>query len=165
MHQIVDDLAASDANSARKTTSWRLRDWLISRQRYWRTPIPMVHCASCGSVPVPEADLPVKLPPLPGNQWKDMRGNPLEQHEEWCSTCCPNCGGAARRETDTFRRFLMVLFAFRASCRGGTTSQDTHAGHSIYWGCRACYTPSALRALHCQILVTNWRKSSTQRTF
>ena len=85
------------------TVNYRLRDWGVSRQRYWGCPIPVVHCDSCGVVPVPEADLPVKLP---DEVSFDQPGNPLERHPTWKHVDCPNCGKAARRETDTLDTFV-----------------------------------------------------------
>ena len=85
------------------TTQYRLRDWLVSRQRYWGCPIPAIHCEKCGIVPVPEKDLPVELPE---DVEFDRPGNPLDRHPTWKHVACPTCGGAARRETDTFDTFI-----------------------------------------------------------
>ncbi len=84
-------------------TVWRLRDWGVSRQRYWGTPIPIIHCDSCGPVAVPEDRLPVVLPE---DVSFDMPGNPLDRHPTWKHVECPQCGGGARRETDTLDTFV-----------------------------------------------------------
>src|SRR5690349_7035828 len=85
------------------TTVWRLRDWGVSRQRYWGTPIPIIHCQACGAVPVPKAHLPVILPE---DVSFEIPGNPLERHPSWGKVDCPECGGEARRETDTLDTFV-----------------------------------------------------------
>src|SRR5476651_2369166 len=89
--------------TAQRQVNYRLRDWGIARQRYWGCPTPIIHCAKCGVVPVPEKDLPVTLP-------EDVTfykpGNPLDRHPTWKNVDCPKCGGAGRRETDTFDTFI-----------------------------------------------------------
>lgn len=98
---IAADLKAKDLGD--KQITWRLRDWGISRQRYWGTPIPIIHCPTCGDVPVPEADLPVVLPE---DLVPDGTGNPLAKSEAFLNCACPKCGGAAKRETDTMDTFV-----------------------------------------------------------
>ena len=92
-----------------RVTVWRLRDWGVSRQRYWGTPIPIIHCDSCGVVPVPHDQLPVVLPE---DVSFDIPGNPLDRHPTWKHVDCPNCGAAARRETDTLDTFVNSSWYF-----------------------------------------------------
>jgi leucyl-tRNA synthetase len=95
------------------TIAYRLRDWGVSRQRYWGCPIPVIHCARCGIVPVPERDLPVRLPE---DVTFDQPGNPLDRHPTWKHTACPACGGKALRETDTFDTFFESSWYFDRFC-------------------------------------------------
>ena len=90
--------------------TFRIRDWLISRQRYWGAPIPVIHCDDCGTVPVPETDLPVELPD--DVDFKLETGNPLAQHEGFVNAPCPTCGRPARRETDTLAQWLCSCWYF-----------------------------------------------------
>ena len=100
--QAVMDRAQSEGWGKAQTT-WRLRDWGVSRQRYWGTPIPIIHCDDCGPVPVPKDQLPVVLPE---DIDFETPGNPLERHASWKHIDCPKCGAAARRETDTLDTFV-----------------------------------------------------------
>jgi leucyl-tRNA synthetase len=100
-----------------KKTTWRLRDWGVSRQRYWGTPIPIIHCPSCGAVPVPEADLPVLLPE---DLVPDGSGNPLNKCEAFLKVKCPSCGAEARRETDTMDTFVDSAWYYMRYCSPGS---------------------------------------------
>ena len=95
------------------TTVYRLRDWGVSRQRYWGCPIPIIHCPSCGIVPVPKDQLPVVLPE---DVTFDKPGNPLDHHPTWKHVACPRCGAAAQRETDTFDTFIESAWYFARFC-------------------------------------------------
>ncbi|KAF9190542.1 hypothetical protein BGZ51_008480 [Haplosporangium sp. Z 767] len=95
---------AGEMGFGREKTSYRIRDWLLSRQRYWGAPIPMIHCQGCGPVPVPTEDLPVVLPM--DVSFTGRGGSPLKQMEDWVQCSCPKCGGNAQRETDTMDTFV-----------------------------------------------------------
>lgn len=115
----------------KKEVQFRLRDWLISRQRYWGTPIPMVYCEHCGCVPVPEEQLPVKLPldvEMPKNG-----GNPLATREDWVNTTCPVCGGHARRETDTIDTFFCSSWYFSRYTSPKAEDRPFNADDASYW--------------------------------
>jgi leucyl-tRNA synthetase len=124
----VAELVAAQGLGEKKTT-WRLRDWGISRQRYWGTPIPIIHCDDCGVVPVPEKDLPVVLPEgcIP-----DGSGNPLNKSAAFLNVACPQCGKPARRETDTMDTFVDSSWYFLRYCDPKNTEAMV-AGGTQYW--------------------------------
>ncbi|HET9936165.1 MAG TPA: leucine--tRNA ligase [Methyloceanibacter sp.] len=115
--------------AAARQVQYRLRDWGISRQRYWGCPIPMIHCPSCGVVPVPESDLPVKLP---DDVSFDRPGNPLDHHPTWKHVRCAQCGGKATRETDTMDTFVDSSWYFARFC-APKSAEPTDIAATGYW--------------------------------
>ena len=131
-YQVAVDAVAKalqEKGLGEKKTTWRLRDWGISRQRYWGTPIPIIHCAEHGAVPVPEKDLPVVLPEelIP-----DGSGNPLHKHAAFVNAPCPICGKPSKRETDTMDTFVDSSWYFMRYCDAGNNEAMVGAG-SDYW--------------------------------
>ncbi|MEG2279682.1 MAG: leucine--tRNA ligase [Comamonas sp.] len=126
--KVADLLAAK--NLGEKKTTWRLRDWGVSRQRYWGTPIPIIHCEDCGAQPVPEKDLPVVLPQ---DLVPDGSGNPLVKSEAFhAGVVCPCCGKSARRETDTMDTFVDSSWYFMRYC-DAQNSEKMVADGADYW--------------------------------
>jgi leucyl-tRNA synthetase len=125
--EVAKRLAA--AGKGTRTVHYRLRDWLVSRQRYWGCPIPMVHCPKCGLVPVKESDLPIKLPE---DVRFDVPGNPLDHHPTWKNVPCPSCNEPARRDTDTLDTFVDSSWYFARFC---DTKAEVPVSHEAadYW--------------------------------
>jgi leucyl-tRNA synthetase len=113
-----------------RQVNFRLRDWGISRQRYWGCPIPVIHCEACGVVPVPQADLPVRLP---DDVEFDRPGNPLDRHPTWKQVACPSCGGPARRETDTMDTFVDSSWYFARFTNPWLTTAPTERAAADAW--------------------------------
>ncbi|MEM9706586.1 MAG: class I tRNA ligase family protein, partial [Pseudomonadota bacterium] len=138
----ADGLSVSDAIPAaiakvealgdgEATTNYRLRDWGVSRQRYWGCPIPAIHCETCGVVPVPDEDLPVELPEVPPEAFQ-VPGNPLDRADDWRRVKCPNCGRDALRETDTFDTFVDSSWYF-ARFAAARDDQPLDRSQADYW--------------------------------
>lgn len=112
------------------TINYRLRDWGVSRQRYWGTPIPVINCPSCGAVPVPEDQLPVRLPE---NVEFDGSGSPIKKMDSFINTTCPSCGGAAERETDTFDTFMESSWYYARYASRHTPDAMLDPAKANYW--------------------------------
>lgn len=125
---VIERLEADDSGDG--TVQFRLRDWLISRQRYWGCPIPTIHCDDCGIVPVSRDQLPVTLP---DDVSFDKPGNPLDHHPTWKNADCPACGKAARRDTDTMDTFVDSSWYFARYCSPRDETQPVDKSETDYW--------------------------------
>jgi leucyl-tRNA synthetase len=115
----------------RAAVGYRLRDWLLSRQRYWGCPIPIIYCDECGPVPVPDEDLPVLLPEV--DEYLPKGRSPLAAAEDWVATTCPSCGGPARRETDTMDTFVDSSWYFIRYCDAQNDREAFQPAVADYW--------------------------------
>jgi leucyl-tRNA synthetase len=125
----LSETSLGNAPQAERKVNFRLRDWGISRQRYWGCPIPVIHCDDCGVLPVPKTDLPVRLP---DDVTFDQPGNPLDRHATWRHVACPQCGKDARRETDTMDTFVDSSWYF-ARFTAPWESQPTDPAAANHW--------------------------------
>ena len=148
-----------------KKTNYKLRDWVFARQRYWGEPIPVVFCDKCGCVPVPESELPVRLPNVKSYEPTDSGESPLAAMTDWVNTTCPHCGGPARRETDT-----MPQWAGSSWYNGGMEHTTLHLLYSRFWhkflydiGVVPTPEPYAKRTSHGMVLGEGGEKMSKSR--
>jgi leucyl-tRNA synthetase len=123
-------LRLAELGCGQGSVTYRLRDWGVSRQRYWGCPIPVIHCPACGIVPVPESQLPVQLPE---DVTFDQPGNPLERHPSWKHTACPSCGTPAQRETDTFDTFFESSWYFARFASPNCATRGFERAAADYW--------------------------------
>lgn len=173
--------------------NFKLRDWVFSRQRYWGEPIPIVYCEKCGYVPIPESELPLKLPEIESYEPTDDGKSPLAKLDSFVNTTCPHCGGAAKRETDTMPQWAGSSWYFLRYCdvdnmdvlaakdaleywlpvdwyNGGMEHTTLHLLYSRFWhkflydiGVVSCKEPYAKRTSHGMILGENGEKMSKSR--
>jgi len=183
----------TEQNKGHAKVNFKLRDWVFSRQRYWGEPIPVVHCEKCGWVPLPESELPLRLPELESFEPTDDGQSPLAKLDSFVNTTCPHCGGPAKRETDTMPQWAGSSWYFLRYCdptnsealaskealeywmpvdwyNGGMEHTTLHLLYSRFWhkflydiGVVSCPEPYAKRTSHGMILGENGEKMSKSR--
>ncbi len=156
INRYIDWLESKHLGKARIT--YKLRDWLVSRQRYWGVPIPIVHCASCGSVAVPDDQLPVKLPDVENFHPPDTGESPLAAIAEFVDTTCPSCGKAARRETDTMAGFACSSWYFLRYADPKNTKEFAEGKKLEYWLPVDLYTGGTEHAVMHLLYARFWTK-------
>lgn len=133
MTSIEGKKSITDFVGGRVATTYKLRDWIFSRQRYWGEPIPIIHCEKCGTVPVPEKDLPVTLPDVEKYEPTDIGESPLATMKDWVNTKCPSCGGRAMRETDTMPNWAGSSWYFLRYCDPHNDKEFASMEKLKYW--------------------------------
>ena len=132
IHKMLDYL--KEKGIGREKVNYRLQDWIFSRQRFWGEPIPLIHCDKCGWVPVPDEDLPVRLPDVANYEPTDDGESPLANIEEWVNVACPKCGAKARRETDTMPNWAGSSWYFLRYMDPHNTEEFVSKDALNYWG-------------------------------
>ncbi len=144
--------------SGRARVTYRLRDWVFSRQRYWGEPIPMIHCAKCGTVPVPEKDLPVRLPEVERYEPTGTGESPLAAITDWVNTTCPTCGGPAKRETNTMPQWAGSSWYYLRYLDPRNDSALVDPAREQYWSPVDVYVGGAEHATRHLIYARFWHK-------
>ena len=154
--KIVQDLAKR--GSAEEEVNYRIRDWLISRQRYWGAPIPIIHCEKCGEVPVPDDQLPIVLPEMDKYEPADDGQSPLARDEDWVNTTCPDCDSPAKRETDTMDGFACSSWYFLRFADPHNAKEAFSAENAKYWSPVDSYIGGAEHAVMHLLYARFWVK-------
>jgi leucyl-tRNA synthetase len=155
-NKITDALVA--AGKGKRTVNYKLRDWLFSRQRYWGEPIPIIHCPKCGNVPVPEKDLPVKLPQVEKYEPSGTGESPLVVMDEWVNTVCPKCGGPGKRETNTMPQWAGSSWYHLRYTDAHNKKEFASRKNLDYWLPVDCYVGGAEHAVLHLLYSRFWHK-------
>ena len=134
-HDAIEKMIAflEERKLGERAVNYKLRDWIFSRQRYWGEPIPLLHCEKCGTVPVPEDQLPLLLPEVTSYEPSGTGESPLAKIDSWVNTACPVCGGAARRETNTMPQWAGSCWYHLRYLDPGNTERFTGEDAEKYW--------------------------------